>query len=469
MTRSERHDLWLRIGVAVLLFALFFQCGQYVVLYRRLRQRTEVPRFDMRSLSLTARQVSSDFDLSLLLPDVIAIRMDGNSVAVRGAEAVVEDVFRASFPALRAALDGTAELKEETIETFEQYLKQDDVLFLHFSSELPVRVVASFAGTEFPAGGDVFGIKEFMLLPDVDGRITLICFRGSSAVWTASVAPSSSVTKSAYESIAAQYSDVFTICDLVPAADDVTVIFRDRVLVRQLMSGGSTVYLFRQVTNDLDSFLRLFSFNPDKLNVHSEPDGTYTCVESHGILRIGNTGVWYIANESGGVSLSGLSGASDERERDEEYYLHICSFLIDFLAEMDRAYVGGDARLCLESVSSEREGTVTFRFRYRSDNIPLRLLAADGGTSAEETEQGLTVTFSGDRLMDFSLYMLTVQKAPQYVYTAVSEWVADYLGSGTPDGLWLMYTLNGWQPDAVTAEWIVSFPDDTQSGSEATR
>ena len=142
-------------------------------------------------------------------------------------------------------------------------------------------------------------------------------------------------TKAAYESILEQYSDVFTECKVFPSDVGAEVVFSDRVLVRQITSGGSTVYLFRQVKDDVESLLRLFSFNPDKLNIHSEPDGTYTCVESHGIFRIGNTGISYLANETGGVSLSGLSGASAGQERDERYYLHICSFLIEFISEMD--------------------------------------------------------------------------------------------------------------------------------------
>ncbi len=467
---EDRKELWIRIGIAVLLIVLFFQCGQYVVLYRKVRQRTETPRFDMRSLSLSARQTSSDFNSSLLIPDLVVIRKNGQSKAVRNSEEVVEEVFRSALPVIRATLSQAVVSANESPDSFGADLLRDDSLYLHFSSELPARILASFAGIDpLPDFSDMpeaerFFIREILFLPDDDGQVSRVCFHSSSGMRTVTLYSNTADTKTAYESILEQYSDVFTECKVFPSDAGAEVVFSDRVLVRQITSGGSTVYLFRQVNDDVESLLRLFSFNPDKLNIHSEPDGTYTCVESHGIFRIGNTGISYLANETGGVSLSGLSGASAGQERDERYYLHICSFLIEFISEMDHTYIGGDARLYLDSVTSQNDQTVTFRFCYRSDNIPCRLVSNNETLAEEENEQGMTVTFSGNRLVEFSLNMMTIRKTAQYVFTAVPTWVADYLGAGIPYDIRLTYVLNGWQSEPTAAEWAVKYTDTTDDG-----
>lgn len=459
MTKTDKAELWLRIGVAVLLVVLFVQCGQYFALYRHLRRNSEAERFDMRSLTLSAQSRAASFDTDLLLPDVAVVRTAEGARAIRNSDAVVEELFASALPSLRAALAVGFQDAGDFSEL--PALLGSDCLYLHFTGELPLtlfRVLLSVPADDGEDETAPFGVSHVLLLPDGNGRIARVCFASAEGVHTVVLGDASQ--RQTYESVFAQYADSFAACTMNVTDTDVSTVITDRVLVRRLVPDGNTAFLLRQDAADFNAVLRAFSFNPDKLNYHTEPDGTMTCVESHGILRVSADGVAYLATGSGGVSLRGISG-SEDAGASLSSYLNACGFLIDLFSDMNRRYVGGDARLVLTSVSATENAGVSFVFRYRFDNVPLRI--SDDAVALP----GLRVTFSRGLLTEFSLYMFSVTRTSRFEYTPMPSWVVCVLGDAPLRELRLVYALNVFQHDEIAAEWAVTFAVPEPGDAEA--
>ena len=186
----------------------------------------------------------------------------------------------------------------------------------------------------------------------------------------------------------------------------------------------------------------MLNYNPDKLRYHTETDGTFVYVESHGVLRMDARSIQYSATEQGGIPLSRIIGR--DATGDIYSYLRAASHIVWRLSDMDPLYTGGDAGLLLRSVTTS-EGAVTLHFGFCSDNIEIY-------RSARNT--GLTITFKNDKIVDVSLYMTIVSRSASVHRLMMQSWCREYLAPGVPAALRPVYRMEEGAI-SMSAEWLV--------------
>lgn len=419
----------------LLLVLLFVQCGVYMSRFTDIRRTSSTVPFDMRMLSASSAEGTAKLDPGLLAPEVIVIRTDGRCHALFHSAAVTEEIYGvvneclAGSPAAEP-IPVSPELWRESV--------QKDAVFVQYSSELPYQVVLAFScardeNAPLPRQGETYiGVRELLLRPDDTGMLREVLVRGSSGTFRFSLDAELSYTD--FADYPNMYSDLFCRVEMADSGTQMSLTALDALSVR-------AVHTARGVTTLLtgsEDFLRLMDFNPDKLNYHTEQNGSVVYVESHGILRTGENVLSYQASDRGGISLTSLG-----TEHGDIYsYLQASSELIERLERINGQYTGGDASLCLEKITSD--GTViTLFFSFRCDNI---LLVREG------EDYGLTLSFSGNKLTALQYHMCIVRRTLEARRVPLQNWYRKMLGGMENSPMRLVYSGEA-QANSVTAQW----------------
>ncbi len=443
---QRRASAWLNAVIALLLATLFFLSGLYVVGYvRASRAQTEAP-FDMRFLSASAQEISRGIDRALLAPQAIAIRTGGVCRAVLNSGAVIGEMYDALADVWLSAASGAAETIGEDV--WREAVAHADGVWISYAAELPIEVIAAFA-----AAGEAeeklsreerayLGVAEWFLLPDGSGRLATVLAHGSGGAcrFIAADAP----VWSEYAAVAATYANVFYGASLTAAAHGGALIVTDRIEARRITAANSAVLLLTQQTADNVAFLRLLSFNPDKLNEHTEADGTRVCVESHGVLRMDASSVAYTAAEGGGIPIAAWNGADDGA--DVYGYLRAASNFLRQLEQIDAQYSGGDAQLRLARVGAA-DGAIELSFAFRYENVPVL-------REAEDT--ALVMSFRGDCLTALTYRPLNVRSTLTNRRTVLADYARRVLSPDAEAAVRLVYRAENQGVDSLAAEWLVT-------------
>jgi hypothetical protein len=447
MRRSENSRLaaiLINIGIAVMMVGLFALTGAYLVLYVRAGQAEERTQFDMRFLTSSTQEAERDTDRALLSPTAVAVKTDGICRAIWNETAVIDELCETLRVSVYSALsgEGTAVPEEEWI----RGISAPDAVCLFYAAELPYQILYAFAAAGEAdlaplTRADYIGVSEVLFLPTEDDTLRTLLVRGESGVFrfSASQAPQTSQ----FSAFAETYDSYFCTASLT-IEDNVTVLRAlERISARTISVTDTVASLLLYQPGDIDALLRLFSFNPDKLNEHTEPDGTRVFVESHGVLRADMSALTYTAAEDGGVSVSGLIG--NEEGTDIYGYLRAASHILRRLGQMNVQYTGGDSSLYLYSVTA-RDGAISLAFSYRCDNIALV-------TGSSETV--LTITFRGERLIAFTYRMYAVTRMLEEQRLMLPSYVVHVLSPEDTAAVRLIYRVDPAASQGLTAEWMV--------------
>ena len=450
ITRLAQLRAPLLNGLLVILLAvLFVQCGVFMAMYAGVRRSSADVPFDMRMLSASSSDALRELNPKLLAPESIAIH-DGTSChAVLHSAVVVEELYTEMSHCLFPAL--LAEPMEAAKEEWDAALKNTYV-YARYANELPYQVICAFAASLADSDAQVrrtepyVGVREILLIADENGNFVWLLVRGTGGIFRFALAAENNA--SVFTAYPLTYSESFCKAELVDRGDMCILKTEDSLPSRVIhTSSGVTTLL---TTNQ--DILRFLNFNPDKLNYHVEPDGTYIYVESHGILRAGTEEMLYHATESGGIEIDGIGGGS---AADIYAYLRVASYLINRLGTMSYQYIGGDAGLYLESVSADGE-TVTLSFKFRCDNIVLA-----GG----EESQGMTLRFTGNRLTEIRYRMMIIRRTLEENRIMLQSWYRRMLGGDETADMRLIYSTEG-NSYTLTAAWAVIASADTEEGGD---
>lgn len=439
--RQKAAAIALDVLIGVLLFALFLQCGIYIERsIRGSRARSGMP-FDMRILSASSKEASRNLEPGLLLPEAIAVREADTARAIFHSSAVLGDLYSEVSAVLLRAFSGEAVSASE--EEWRTALAQD-VVYVRYAAELPYQILHAFAAAEQGSGDRLYraepyvGVREICILPDDGGRLAGILTRGSGGVF--SFSSDAALALSEVVRYAEEYPAPFYSCVLEAGESVASLSVETPVSARSAVISDRMLSLLTADTKDWNQFLRLMDFNPDKLNTHTEADGTRIYVESHGVLRANSSEIVYQATEGSGISaatLSGTSGAFDVYAG-----LRAASYLISRLTSMNRMYTGGDAVLMLRAVSASGE-SLSYHFGFRCDNIPI---LGDGG------EDFLTLTFTGDSLTELRFHMLVVSRSLLETNTFLQTWSRSLLAPQEDAEMRLIYRIDP-QTNAAMPQW----------------
>jgi len=431
-----RREKLLDVVLLLLLVLLFVQCGVYMARFTDIRRTSSAVPFDMRMLSASSSDGTAKLDPGLLAPEVIAIRTDGGCRALFHSAAVTEEIYGVVNECLYSAL--AAEPTLASPELWRESVGKNAV-FVQYSSELPYQVVLAFSSAReenapLPRQGERYiGVRELLLRPDDNGTFRDVLVRGSSGVFRFSL--DSELSYADFAVYPNMYSELFCRVEMTDGGEQMSLTALDALSVR-------AVHTARGVTTLLtgsEEFMRLMDFNPDKLNYHTEQNGTVVYVESHGILRAGENALSYQASDRGGISLTSLG----TEQGDIYSYLQASSELIERLERINGQYTGGDASLRLERITSD--GTsITLAFSFRCDNI---LLVREG------EDYGLTLSFSGNKLTDVQYHMCIVRRTLEAHRVPLQNWYRKMLGGMENSPMRLVYS-GEVQANSVTAQWM---------------
>ncbi len=432
LCKSERFlSVSLNVGIFVLLFLVFLQCG--IFLNGSIKTDTEeaVP-FDLRMLSASAQDAVYSLTPSLLQPAEIAIASaDGTYAAVNSA-AVIGDLYAELAPVLASGFSETPVRARE--ELWQHTVSASDFIYIRYREPLPYQIIHAFAAAETGEASRVrqaetVSVSE-LCIRFADGE-TVVVVRGETGVY--SFRADAEVLLRDFSSYASMYPDVFYPCDFTHNCVITEKISSREIAVQEGICGEI-------MTNEahFEKWVRQFRFNPDKLNYHVEPDGTAVYVESHGVLTCTSDRITYTAAEDGGVSVSEF--CSVKGDVDVYTYLRAASVWISEVAAMDARYTGGDASLCLTSVQTDGV-SLTLRFSLCADNLPV---FTDGDDIA------FSMTFTGGNLTGMVWRTVAVQRQLTYCEAFLESWSIRLFGTDLVD---LAYLVSAAEPTAF-AQWI---------------
>lgn len=444
-----RH--WENIGIALLFLLLLVQCTLFMIQYTRIRNNKTEAAFDMQMLSSSTMGISDSMDDDFLLPLSITVRDDQqcatllhSAPAIRDIYASLQEICFSSFTHTPTA--GTEEL-------WEQALSSENVLYFRYATEIPYQLIHACTAQSIESNtllqyADTYvGVEEILIVANTDGNFSQLLTRGSTQVYTFPVVSESSF--SVFQDYVLLYSDVFYASTLSYSHPVTDLTIHEQVQVRDILVSDGITTLLMANQSDLRTVLKLMNFNPDKLNSHTEADGTYVFVESHGVLRMDSQSMHYIASDGGGLEIS--SRDASDSESDVYSCLRMISQIVQRFSQMSSQYTGGDASLYLESVYTEKDCLI-FTLSFRCDNIPLY-----------SSDQSLTVTFtfSEEKLIEFHWPMISVGKTLQNRHVMLQSWCRDFLAPEGYSDVRLVYVVNTVNLNTITAVWSVTPVSDT--------
>ena len=441
---KNASDFWLNLLICALLGALLAQCGVFLANFVKSGKLDgEIP-FEMQMLSTSTRDSRLNIDASLFQPSLIAVSSEGRSSAVLNSAEVVREVYADVSPCLFDALQNEPVAVSEV--RWSEAVTGENYVYVQYPAEFPYQVVFAYAAAaaesdaQIRQAGTYVGIREALLLPDASGKISLVFVRGNAGAYV--FATQADVNMDVFSVYPGAYPDVFypTTVRIVDGEAELSVA--EKIAVRDIYVSEIGVSALLSNRSHLEALFRLLNYNPDKLRYHTETDGTFVYVESHGVLRMDARSIQYSATEQGGIPLSRIIGR--DATGDIYSYLRAASHIVWRLSDMDPLYTGGDAGLLLRSVTTS-EGAVTLYFGFCSDNI--EIYRSDRNT-------GLKVTFRNDKIVDVSLHMTIVSRSASVHRLMMQSWCREYLAPGVPAALRPVYRMEEGAI-SMSAEWLV--------------
>ena len=441
---KNASDFWLNLLICALLGALLAQCGVFLANFVKSGKLDgEIP-FEMQMLSTSTRDSRLNIDASLFQPSLIAVSSEGRSSAVLNSAEVVREVYADVSPCLFDALQNEPVAVSEV--RWSEAVTGKNYVYVQYPAEFPYQVVFAYAAAaaesdvQIRQAGTYVGIREALLLPDASGKISLVFVRGNAGAYV--FASQSDVNMDVFSVYPGAYPDVFypTTVRIVDGEAELSVA--EKIAARDIYVSEIGVSALLSNRSHLEALFRLLNYNPDKLRYHTETDGTFVYVESHGVLRMDARSIQYSATEQGGIPLSRIIGR--DATGDIYSYLRAASHIVWRLSDMDPLYTGGDAGLLLRSVTTS-EGAVTLYFGFCSDNI--EIYRSDRNT-------GLKVTFRNDKIVDVSLHMTIVSRSASVHRLMMQSWCREYLAPGVPAALRPVYRMEEGAI-SMSAEWLV--------------
>lgn len=423
--------------IGVLLLCIFLQCGVFLNRYADTRRGDASIPFDMQMLSATDQDQKRALDADLLLPSMIAVSENGNTQAILNSAVVMRDLYVALTEPLSACF--AKEPITWDADRWADAILSPDVIYIRYHAPLPYQILdaflkASVGSEDYLRDPRAVSVSELCLLFE-NNEVTAVV-RGDTGVY-AFKAPSE-LTVSEYASYARDYQEFFYLAVLSPEKNEDTLTLEARIASREIQVQSGAAALIRDSEADLLSWLRRFRFNPDKLNHHTEVDGTEVYVETHGVLFFGADSIRYTAAEGGGVHLREFCAVSPKA--DIYTYLRAASAWISEVSSMDIRYAGGDAMPRLRSVYSDGED-VTLAFGLYADNLPVLY---------EDEAVEISMTFRGTMLTEMRWQTILVIKQIDTRTSFFEAWSRTALASPR---VRLAYRTNGTS-DTYAAEWI---------------
>ncbi|MBE6598049.1 MAG: hypothetical protein E7638_01255 [Ruminococcaceae bacterium] len=380
------------------------------------------------------------------LPSFIGIRAKGEQKGISSGYNVVCDVYSVFSHVLFDVLGGN--FREVAEERFEGGAAEQSFVYMKYHSEVPYQTISVCAGGGEEAYETAVGVYELFILPDKGFRILVRSMDGKAYEFDGTYEPY--FTVDALAELLQSYQRNFA--DFVFSADSLfEPCFTERVRTKGMLVTEKTAALIQNRDNHISDILRLFTFNPDKLNTHEESDIGYVYVENHGVLRLLDDSVEYTAASSdGGISVNSYLMTYGKKGYTLADYIGTACLIADKVKALSPHYAGGDGEILLHSAETDEEGVLTLRFMYTFDNLPL-----------SGCEPAMEVRFADGRMLAFRLYSVSVRNLGTQQNSLMESWYRDVALSCCPSGEYIVDIRQVYPVDfyaeSIDAEWAAVY------------
>jgi hypothetical protein len=184
-------------------------------------------------------------------------------------------------------------------------------------------------------------------------------------------------------------------------ADKTEVVTDAGIPLKTIRADAKTAgkYIYSR-PGDFEQIVRIFNFNPDKINTYSEANNTNIYVETHGSLKIAEDRLSYTARNGVGIPLSDFIGYSHSGSEGDVYdIVRAAQIFIEKIGAINVNYIGRDADLCISGVYG-RDNKIVIKYSYFCDNV---MLVPDGN------EYALAIESDGINITSIDLFTLSAE------------------------------------------------------------
>lgn len=428
---------------ALLALSTVFLAAVYMINTQRARisDSSSIPDDVLYELRYGSAAAGMDYDIAYALPEFVgfAFENEGGFMGCASGDSSIEAFCSAITDPLCYALGSSGECTRSTGYNADALwlssLSEKNFIYIRFSADLPDYLVRAFFGGDYindAASGAIGRVRELMLIyygGDGEGYyVRAVARSGGGDVYSYNYNGSGGRSSFASGSVASYYRNTsFTVCSfaknysgeyggaltLSPSA----IIFETAQSSRTITAERGTISIDDSA---LDTLLRAFDYNPDKLNSYSEAGGGEVYIEEHGSLRVSESGIEYTASEDGGVSLSSFIGAgSYEKYNIYETVLAVCAGVerLDGLCGIR----GGDAEVKICG-AGYKNGLLELSFAYCFNGIPVY--------ENSEPVKAFSFTVKNGSIVALSAYPLKITGLPERMQSLPQLWTLEKMDAG---------------------------------------
>ncbi len=400
--KVKRFNSYLEILKSCLLGMLVISMIALVVVYIRgshvyesisLKNKGELKSFD-KLWSIEGGAAAESLDGSRLLPEFIGYRQAGAEMACAAASIdAVSDLYELIKPCILELFGSDSSCRElsalEGEQRFERAIGSDEFIFLRYHVPVLYQLAFAYASDKLTiaetdiavgANGSVSAyISELIILPDMeyaaaahryiayahDGEGRYFEFRPNDYIVT-----SSFYTSKLAESGAGIGTHPFSFAEdeRLPSTQPIIDAELEYTVIAQTEPNTTDEAV-------LIPLLRLFGYNPDKLNSYVDDTGANVYVDSGSRLRVASDTISFATNDavSGGdrgISIDSMLGYSSDDTFNLFDQLTAADNFIRSLGAISLDLIGGEASLCLGSVySSNTQLVIEYFMTYNNIRI----------------------------------------------------------------------------------------------------
>ena len=440
------------VTVVVLFVALIVLAAMTINLISKRSRGTVSEKFDLERL--TSDKTSLDIDMAkYLTPEFIGIVTNGEKNGVSVTHNTVNGLYRLICPVISSVM------KEENItesgrDVWDRYDELGDFIYIRYHSTLPDNVIGlaadACAGAKNERNLSYAGVYEMMIIPyGTENKSIAVVVRDimNNTLLYEKKDDSETIIEDDIAELARSYRMFLYSFDFAGdrfhAESPTEPVFTEALSVRNIIMSNQTASLIYNSEEEKESLLRIFAFNPDKVQMSVSEKGEENYIDVQGVLYFHDSSFEYIATAGGGIDISNIIGYTSNPGL-KEYILSAAKIYEDIYS-LNRFYAGGDAEIYLSSVQSQN-GDVTLVFDYKFDNIKIT-----------DSESAFCITFSGEYIKYAKLYTMSVRNLGYRSATSGEWWLFDELKKRNivSNNVSLVYRSDFFSP-SIEPEWAAS-------------
>lgn len=475
----------INISICVALFInMIVFASVYIVRSQRFMLKSEenIPVDTLLILKQGTSLIYDDYNISYIIPDFIGLNFDKGLIGLINNAEVMKDVYLTTSEYVKYVLgDNYVCTKKDTLggeAIWKSCLADNNYIYIKYAMSLPSVVIGSFLNMDINTSEpdeSIVMIREMFLMFNYYGsdRYSIHAVtrddNGNVAVFDYDYSNSEPREYFTVKSILPYYgNNLFarysfsaenqSVTEYKLPLKDTTLIYSRDILTHDITIANVNDSRFSG--ESADRILKLFGYNPDKLNSFINTDGTLVYIETHGELEIHSDKMIYNANKNnGGINISDyLSYGLYNGNYDISEKIKATSIIIDTIRKTDSGFIGGDAGIKLYGlVYNNKTNNLIIKYSYYYDNIIIN--------TEESSFDACSFILNENKIISVYINSIRVKGSPDKRMNYPQLWMLDKIGSSiesvTAGGMQLIYLIKSGVENTFRTQWMYTTDSDS--------